>query len=96
MQYFAYFFRTKSQWIFISKNCKWVNVQIRFEKGFDPIVKGLKIVQNVNKSFHQDIEEGLIEVILVNETFYPSVNITLQFTLIESQGGQKVLIFIYS
>ena len=50
-----------------------------FHKGFDPIVnKGLKMVQNVNKSFHQDIEEGLIEVILVNETFYPSVNITLR------------------
>ena len=42
------------------------------------------MVQNVNKSFHQDIEEGLIEVILVNETFYPSVNITLQITLTES------------
>ena len=42
------------------------------------------MVQNVNKSFHQDIEEGLIEVILVNETFYPSVNITLQITFTES------------
>ena len=42
------------------------------------------MVQNVNKSFHQDIEEGLIEVILVNDSFYPSVNITLQFTITES------------
>ena len=54
------------------------------------------MVQNVNKSFHQDIEEGLIEVILVNETFYPSVNITLQITFTESQGSQKVLICTYS
>ena len=59
-----------------------------FQTGFDPIVnEGLKMVQNVNKSFHQDIEEGLIEVILVNETFYPSVNITLQITLTEPLGG---------
>ena len=35
--------------------------------------KGLKMIENVNKSFHRDIDEGLVEVILVNEKFYPSV-----------------------
>ena len=35
--------------------------------------KGLKMVESVNKSFHRDIDEGLVEVILVNEKFYPSV-----------------------
>ena len=36
--------------------------------------KRLKMVQNVNTSFHDEIEEGLLEVILINEEFYPPVS----------------------